>query len=96
MHRPAAVIAAAMFTAGATADEVYQQFAQGNSDLRAQPNMVTGVAQRGVGVSVERYQGWADGNGDLFGNSDALAIQPGATDSAPPNIYPGLGGNPDL
>jgi hypothetical protein len=94
MNGLTAMIAAGLFAATTVAaDEVYQGFAQGNPDLRAQPNQFIGggVTQRGVGDSIDRYQGWGDDNGDLFNRFDA------STDTyEAPRIYQGFAGNPDL
>jgi hypothetical protein len=85
--------AAVLFVSGVTADDIYQGFAAGNPDLRAESNdyVGSGVIQRGVGDSIDRYQGWADGNGDLFRRFDAPV-----DDHEPPNVYEGFRGNPDL
>lgn len=64
------------------------------------PTAVTGLsdvdyagAQPSIGDSVTRYQGWADdGNPDLF-KADRSGPSGAGHD---PDIYRGLGGNPDL
>ena len=60
--------AAALFAANVSAVEIYQGFADGNSDLttqRVSANDFAGV-QPSIGDSVSRYQGWDEGNSDLF------------------------------
>jgi hypothetical protein len=93
MNRPTAVFLASLFATTAGAADVYQDFARGNRDLRTEPNDFTasGVIQYGVGDSVDRYQGWADGNPDFLKRFDAPV-----THHEPPNIYQGARGNPDL
>ena len=61
-------IAAALFATGVGAADVYQGLDRGNSDLST---VRTAAADRvgvqpGVGDSLDRYHGWADGNSDLF------------------------------
>ena len=92
MKRLLAVIASSFFAAGISAADIYHGFGDGNSDLtnqRLSADDFTGV-QPGVGDSVQRYQGWAEGNPDLFKAS-------GTTNSTnDPNIYMGVSENPDL
>ena len=87
-------IAATLFTASVSAADVYHGLDQGNPDLSSQrvgANDFVGV-QPGVGDSINRYHGLDDGNSDLF-----KADNSGPTDSGDaPNIYMGIGGNPDL
>ena len=86
--------AAALFAANVSAVEIYQGFADGNLDVttqRASANEYAGV-QPSVGDSVSRYQGWAEGNPDLF-KADRSGSNGAGSD---PDIYMGLGGNPDL
>ncbi len=86
--------AAALFAANIGAAEIYHGLAEGNSDLstqRVSAEDFVGV-QPSVGDSIDRYHGWADGNPDLFKSERS-----GPTDSGnSPDIYMGLGGNPDL
>ena len=96
MKRFASLIALASFATAAGATDIYQQFSEGNSDLRAQPNEYMGTTQRGVGASVDRYQGWADGNGDLFKRSDAGIADPHMSNHQLPNVYRGFSGDPNL
>ncbi len=96
MKRYAAIIALASFATAAVADGIYQQFSEGNSDLSTQPNHYVGATQRGVGASVDRYQGWADGNGDLFKSSDAGITDPQMSDHQSPDVYRSFSDNPDL
>lgn len=94
MKKLAAAIATTFFATGINAADIYYGLGDGNSDLATQrfsAEDFVGV-QPSVGDSVERYQGWAAGNPDLF-----LADRSGPTDSADdPNIYKGISGNPDL
>ncbi|MEA3277132.1 MAG: hypothetical protein U9Q81_17970, partial [Pseudomonadota bacterium] len=61
-------IAATLFTAGVSASDVYYGLEKGNPDLSTQPASGEGFVgvQPGVGDSIDRYHGWADGNPDLF------------------------------
>ncbi len=92
MKRLLAVIASSFFAAGVSAADIYHGLGDGNSDLstqRVSAEDFTGV-QPSVGDSVDRYQGWADGNPDLFKAS-------GTTNSSDdPDIYMSVSGNPDL
>lgn len=86
--------AAALFAVNVSAGDFYLGLDEGNSDLsttRASAADFVGV-QPSVGDSVDRYHGLADGNSDLF------KIDRGSrTESTKdPDIYQGLGGNPDL
>jgi len=87
-------IAATLFSVGVSAADLYHGIDQGNVDLstqRASAEDFVGV-QPSVGDSVNRYQGWADGNPDLF-KADRSGPNGAASD---PNIYHGVAGNPDL
>jgi hypothetical protein len=88
------ITAAALIAANIGAAEIYHGLAEGNSDLstqRVSAEDFVGV-QPSVGASIDRYHGWADGNPDLFKSERS-----GPTDSGnSPDIYTGLGGNPDL
>ena len=94
MKRLLAVIASSVFAVGVSAADFYHGFGTGNSDLPTQRLGAQDFAgvQPSVGDSVNRYQGWADGNPDLF-----MADRSGPRDSGDdPNIYRGISGNPDL
>jgi hypothetical protein len=93
MNRLTIAAAAGLLATGVCADDNYHGFAAGNPDLRAESNHYVGgtVIQRGVGDSVDRYQGWANGNGDLFKRFDA-PVDVYET----PKIYESFRGNPDL
>ncbi len=87
-------LAASLFIASAHAGETYHGLELGNSDLATQrPTAEDFVGvQPGVGDSIDRYHGWADGNPDLFSSDRS-----GPTDTGnDPDIYRGLGGNSDL
>ena len=94
MKRLLAVIASSVFAAGVSAADIYHGLGAGNSDLSTQrlnTSDFTGV-QPSVGDSVSRYQGWANGNPDLF-----VADRSGPSGSSDdPNIYKSISGNPDL
>ena len=86
--------AAAIFTVGASAADVYHGLEEGNSDLsrqRVSAEDFVGV-QPSIGSGVERYHGWADGNPDLFKSDHSDTMDSGRL----PNIYVGVAGNPDL
>ena len=94
MKRLLAVIASSFFAAGVSAADIYHGLGAGNSDLstqRVSAEDFVGV-QPSVGDSVSRYQGWDDGNSDLF-KADRSGPNGAGSD---PDIYQGLGGNPDL
>ena len=86
--------AAALFAANVSAVEIYQGFADGNSDVstqRVSADYFLGV-QPSVGDSVSRYHGWAEGNPDLFkGDGSQERLSTGR-----PDIYMNVSGNPDL
>ena len=86
--------AAALFAANVGAVEIYQGFADGNSDLTTQRVATSDFAgaQPSIGDGVSRYQGWAEGNPDLF-KADRSGSSGSTSD---PDIYMDLGGNPDL
>ncbi len=68
MERLLAVIAPSFFAAGGSAAGFYRGLDEGNSDLstqRVSADNFTGV-QPSIENSVGRYQGWANGNPDLF------------------------------
>jgi hypothetical protein len=50
------------------------------------------VVQPSVGDSIDRYQGWADGNSDLFQRFDA----PVDDDERAADVYKGFRINPEL
>ena len=87
-------IAASLFTVSVSAVDVYQGLDQGNPDLSSQRVSAADFVgvQPGVGDSINRYHGLDDGNADLF-----KADNSGRSDSGDaPDIYMGIGGNPDL
>ena len=84
--------AAVLFAANVSAADIYHGLGDGNSDLstqRVSANDFVGV-QPSIGDSVDRYQGWADGNPDLFKATGTT----NTTDD--PDIYTSISGNPDL
>jgi len=94
-------LAATLFAVAATgvsaAEDVYQGLGVGHPDLSSHPTGVEdgfGVSamQPGVGSQVERYQGIAKGNSDLFD----LRLEAPARQSQSPTIYGAAQGNPDL
>ena len=84
--------AAVLLAANLSAADIYYGLDEGNSDLstvRVSAEDFVGV-QPSVGDSVDRYQGWAEGNPDLFKAG-------GTTNSTDdPDIYMSISGNPDL
>jgi hypothetical protein len=94
MKRLLGVIASGLFAATVNGADIYYGLDDGNSDLSTQRLSAQDFAgvQPSVGDSVERYQGWAHGNPDLF-----KVDRSGTTNSGDdPNIYLGISGNPDL
>ena len=86
--------AAALFAANVSAVEIYQGFAEGNSDLstvRVSASDFTGV-QPSIGDSVSRYHGWDEGNSDLFKGDGSQERE----STGRPDIYMNTSGNPDL
>ena len=94
MKTIATAITATLFAASAGAADVYQGLDDGNLDLSTQRVSAEDYAgaQPSIGDSVSRYQGWADGNPDLF-KADHGGPSGAGND---PDIYRGLRGNPDL
>jgi hypothetical protein len=86
--------AAVLFAANVSAADIYRDLGVGNSDLSTQRFSAEDFAgvQPSIGDSVSRYQGWAEGNPDLF-KADRSGPSGAGSD---PDIYMGLGGNPDL
>jgi hypothetical protein len=87
--------AAALFAANVGAADSYSNLVSGNPDSSAQ--RVTGSedfagVQPSIGDNVDRYQGFADGNTDLFeGDGRQERMSTGR-----PDIYINVSGNPDL
>lgn len=94
MKKLAAAFIATFFATGASAADVYQGLEDGNLDLSPQRVIGEDLAaiQPSIGDSAPRYQGWAEGNPDLFKVSRDGPNGAGSD----PDIYRGLGGNPDL
>ena len=89
----AATLFAASFATAASAADVYQAFGGNHPDLNSQPGAGGPVAnQPSIGSDVDRYQGWARGNTDLFNLTLSGPTQGGQA----PHIYSGADGNPDL
>ena len=89
-----ATTAAALFAANVSAVEIYHGLEDGNADLnthQVSANDCAGV-QPSIGDSVSRYQGWADGNPDLF---KAVGTQERPS-TGRPDIYMNVSENPDL
>ncbi len=90
-----ATAAATLFAASVSAGSIYNGFEQGNSDLQggyASSGGAITASQPGVGSGFDRYQGWADGNHDLFEDTHSTPLNR----SAPADVYRGFTGNPDL
>ena len=87
-------VAAALFAANVSAVEIYHGLEDGNLDLTTPHVSASDFAgvQPSIGDSAPRYQGWAEGNPDLF-KADRNGSNGAGTD---PNIYMDFSGNPDL
>ena len=89
-------LAATLFATSVSASDIYNGFGQGNSDLQVShsgtSSQVT-ATQPGVGSSIDRYHGWADGNPDLFRDSQHSTT---VSHSSPADVYRGFSGNQDL
>ena len=94
-------IAATLFAVAASgvsaAEDVYQGLGAGHPDLSSHPVGIKdgfGVSalQPGVGSEIDRYQGIAQGNGDLFN----VRLEGATQRSQSPTIYGAAQGNPDL
>lgn len=86
--------AAVLFAANLNAADIYHGLGEGNSDLstaRVSAEDFAGV-QPSIGDSVSRYQGWAEGNPDLF-KADGSQERPS---TGRPDIYMNVSDNPDL
>ena len=88
-----AAAAATFFAAGVSAHDIYGGLADGNSDLfdEHQPTERMTAVQPSVGDTFDRYQGWAEGNPDLF-----KGLPEGWVESQDPQPYQGFSGNPDI
>lgn len=98
MTKTLAIAAATLFATGAQAADSYQQFTAGNPDIGARGISYADVTavQPGVGSSVDRYQGIAQGNSDLFSVDLGTTTDRVGTRSERPDIYGPFGGSPDL
>ena len=86
--------AATLFAASVSAADVYHGLEQGNSDLSTpgvSASDFTGV-QPSIGDNVDRYQGFADGNADLFKGDGSQE----RSSTGRPDIYLNVSKNPDL
>ena len=96
MKTLSATFAATLFATSVSAGGIYSGFGHDNPDLSvgyASSDSAMTAMQPGVGSDFGRYQGWADGNADLF--SDKRTGAP-ARDSGAADVYRGFEGNPDL
>lgn len=93
-----AIAAAALLTAGAQAADSYTQFTAGNPDSARQRITYEGrtAVAPSIGSSLDRYQGIAQGNSDLFSVDRSAAFNREHARSERPDIYGPFGGNPDL
>jgi hypothetical protein len=89
-----AVIASTFFAAGVSAHDIYGELGEGNSDVfdEHQPKDTMAAVQPSVGDHFDRYQGFADGNPDLF-RSDRGGPSNSGDD---PRIYGVLTGDSNL
>ena len=94
MKRLLAVIASTFFAAGVSAHDTYGAFGTVNSDVfdEHQPSDTMAAVQPSIGDHFDRYQGFADGNPDLF-KSDRSGSSNSGDD---PRIYGVVTGDPDL
>ena len=95
-------LAATLFSVAATgalaAGDFYQGLGAGHPDLYSHPAAVehgfgVSAVQPGVGSQIDRYQGIAGGNTDLF---NVRLDGPVKHNGERPAIYSGAEGNPDL
>ncbi len=96
MKTISATVVATLFAASVSASDVYHGLEQGNSDLQggASSSGAITASQPSIGSDFDHYQGWADGNHDLFGDVRYSSL---GGRSGPANVYRGFaGGNPDL
>ncbi len=84
--------AAALFAVNVSATDVYHGLQRGNSDLDSASAYEYAGVQPSVGDSVSRYQGWDEGNPDLFKGDGSQSIE----STGRPDIYMNVSGNPDL
>ena len=86
--------AAFLFTTSIQAADSRQQFVMDNPDTDNSRSFYRGVTamQPGVGVDLDRYQGFADRNPDLFN----VRLDGQCSSHETPQIYAGADGNPDL
>jgi len=86
--------AAVLFAVNVSAADIYRGLGEGNSDLsthHVSAEDFVGV-QPSVGDSVSRYQGWDEGNPDLFKAEGSQS----RSSTGRPDIYMNVSGNPDL
>lgn len=86
--------AAFLFATSIQAADSRQHFVMGNPDSDNGRGFYRGVMaiQPGVGTDLDRYQGIADGNADLFN----VMLDGQRSRHESPRIYAGAEGNPDL
>lgn len=86
--------AALLFAASIQAADSRQQFVMDNPDSDNSRGFYQGVTavQPGVGADLDRYQGVADDNADLFN----VMLEGQNSSHKTPEIYSGAQGNPDL
>ena len=86
--------AAFLFATSIQAADSRQQFVMDNPDTDNSRGFYQGVTaiQSGVGAALDRYQGVADGNADLFN----VMLDGQSSSHETPQIYAGAEGNPDL
>ncbi len=82
-----------LFAASAQAADSRQQFISGNPDSDNSRDFYVGMTavQPGIGADFDRYQGFGEGNPDLF--SEGFGPSP---EHQSPDIYGAFGGSPDL
>jgi hypothetical protein len=92
-----ALAAAGLATHASAAEDIYHGIGVGHPDLSSHPaGLEDGYGVRamapGVGSDLDRYQGFAQGNPDLFN----LRLDGPTRSGEAPRIYSGAEGNPDL
>jgi hypothetical protein len=91
MKKLISAVVAFPFAAAVGAADIYHGLDRGNSDLSSSAIADVAAAQPSVGDQVDRYQGWAEGNSDLFNRGETTTV---STDD--PDFYSDFGRNPDL
>ena len=93
MNTIIAAVAATLFSASASAANIYSGLDEGNSDLNASTFSSDDFAgvQPGVGNSFDRYHGFTDGNSDFFQHvePESGVARSSSSDDSPVYVGPG-------